>query len=203
MYNVATLILNFGREKLKRSLFLVTPISEIHLTNPVRYLKTAILDNSGSWRDVSQGDSEAEVSLRSAPQRIHAESTSDGGCINHRADRVIQGAKTQEQQRIWSTFKIKHPVSLDYISVTTCGSKAEVNGAGAGQRMFDHHPWCSAGYTQVHRVYLRIFQSALSINTSKSPLILSVVHQPRHCLQKKLPTHGLVTKFFMCGWTQE
>ncbi len=36
---------------------------------------------------------------------------------------------------------------------------------------------CSAGYTQVYRVYPLIFQSASSIPTSKSPLILSVANQ--------------------------
>ncbi len=37
--------------------------------------------------------------------------------------------------------------------------------------------WCSAGYTQVYTLYPLIFQSALSIPTSKSALILSVANQ--------------------------
>ncbi len=38
--------------------------------------------------------------------------------------------------------------------------------------------WCSVGHTQVYGVYPLIFQSALSIPTTESPLILSDANQP-------------------------
>ncbi len=58
------------------------------------------------------------------------------------------------------------------------------------------YQWCSAGYTQVYRVNPLIFRSALSIPTSKSPLILSVANQPRDCLGEKLLAHGLLARFY-------